>query len=213
MGDSMQLFQQQIEAFMKRYNEDQQRIQSQFDEIRLENTNNSATHELRVNRRNKEGLDRGSGGTRNTNHRCKLDFPCYDRDRPHMDWDEFKDHCRRRFGSYGSPNLTSAMYFARLYERRRIDNQLTQQIQRVDLNQTNTSSSVQRLRHYVKRLSRAEIAGRAMNLCFNCDEVYSASHHCNQLFYIGIADSEDDQELHISHGVSQVVAHWNPLFA
>ncbi|GKB48720.1 hypothetical protein Tco_0899473 [Tanacetum coccineum] len=62
MGDSMQLFQQQFEAFMKRYNKDQQRIQSHIDEIRRENTNNSATHESCVNRRNKEGPDRGGGG-------------------------------------------------------------------------------------------------------------------------------------------------------
>lgn len=25
-----------------------------------------------------------------------------DRDRPHMDWEEFKDHCHRRFGAFGS---------------------------------------------------------------------------------------------------------------
>ncbi|GJX80513.1 hypothetical protein Tco_0328662 [Tanacetum coccineum] len=133
MGDSMQLFQQQFEAFMKRYSEDQQRIQSQFEEIRQENTHNSATREPRVNRLNEEGLDRGSGGTGNTNRRCKLDFPRYDgstdplpwmsrcdyyfrhqrvaddEDRLHMDWEEFKDHCRRRFGSYGSRSKLGEM--------------------------------------------------------------------------------------------------------
>ncbi|GKC78548.1 hypothetical protein Tco_1129322 [Tanacetum coccineum] len=45
---------------------------------RRENTHNSATRESRVNRLNEEGLDRGSGGTGNTNRRCKLDFPRYD---------------------------------------------------------------------------------------------------------------------------------------
>ncbi|GKB05984.1 hypothetical protein Tco_0834217, partial [Tanacetum coccineum] len=126
----------------------QQRIQSQFKDIRRENTHNNATREPRVNRRNEEGLDHGSGGTGNTSHRCKLDFPRYDgsidllpwmshcdyyfrhqrvtdeekismvaphleddaqywflkldTDRPHMVWDGFKDHCRQRFGFYGS---------------------------------------------------------------------------------------------------------------
>ncbi|GJX06480.1 hypothetical protein Tco_0194412 [Tanacetum coccineum] len=86
MGDSMQLFQQQFEAFMKRYSEDQQRIQSQFEEIRQENTHNSATREPRVNRLNEEGLDRGSGGTGNTNRRCKLDFPRYDGSTDPLPW-------------------------------------------------------------------------------------------------------------------------------
>nr|GEV99260.1 hypothetical protein [Tanacetum cinerariifolium] len=157
-----------------------------------------------------------------------------DKDRPHMDWEEFKDHCRRRFGSYGShtctchlrprqeaeifisglqdyiavevelqqpTGLTSAMSFARLYERCKSENQLAQQVQRVDVSQTNTPSSTHRPSQYVKRLSRAEIAEqRAKNMCFNCDEIYSAGHHCNQLFYIGMAESfDDDQEPHISH--------------
>ena len=135
MGDSMQLFQHQFEAFMKRHNEDQQRIQSQFEEMRQENNSSSATREIRNTHRN----DEGNGGS-GTNHRCKLEFPRYDgstdplpwmsrcdyyfrhqrvveeekmsivaphlendaqywflkldRDRPHMDWEEFKDHCR-----------------------------------------------------------------------------------------------------------------------
>ncbi|GJZ90945.1 hypothetical protein Tco_0662872 [Tanacetum coccineum] len=92
---------------MKRYNKDQQRIQSQFDEIRRENTNNSATHELRVNRRNKEGLDRGSGGTRNTNHRYKLDFPCYDRSTDPLPWTSRCDYYFRhqRIADEEKPHL------------------------------------------------------------------------------------------------------------
>ncbi|GKB72207.1 hypothetical protein Tco_0933619 [Tanacetum coccineum] len=178
MGDSMQLFQQQFEAFMKRYNEDQQRIQSQFEEIRRENTQNSATREPRVNRLNEEGLDRGSGGTGNTNRHCKLDFPRYDGSTDPLPW---MSHCDYYFRdqrvaeeekmSMVAPmpmevelqqptDLTSAMYFARLYERRKSENQLAQQVQRVDLSQTNTPSSTQRPSQYVKRLSRADIAER-----------------------------------------------------
>nr|GFA03134.1 retrotransposon Gag protein [Tanacetum cinerariifolium]GFA03137.1 retrotransposon Gag protein [Tanacetum cinerariifolium] len=123
MGDSIQLFQQQFEAFMKRYNEDQHRIQSQFEEIRRENSNNSATHEPRVNRRNEEGPDRGGERTGAQTVACKLDFPRYDGSTDPLPWisrcdyyfrhqrvmdedkmnrEEFKDHCRRRFSSYGS---------------------------------------------------------------------------------------------------------------
>ncbi|GKE29838.1 hypothetical protein Tco_1445222 [Tanacetum coccineum] len=198
MGDSMQLFQQKFEAFMKQYNEDQQRIQSQFEEI--------------------------SGGTGNTNHRWKLDFPCYDGSTDPLPWmsrydyyfrhQRFADEEKRIAHIWTGRSLrtiiaddlvlmvvvfeklvartyhprpeqeveilisglqdyiavevklqrptyvTSAMYFARLYERREINNELIQQVQRVDLDQTNASSSIQRPSHYVKRLSRAEIAER-----------------------------------------------------
>ncbi|GJU39674.1 hypothetical protein Tco_1192631 [Tanacetum coccineum] len=94
MGDSMQIFQQQFQAFMKRYNKDQQRIQSQFEEIRQENTHNSATREPRVNRLNEEGLNHGSGGSGNTNRRCKLDFPHYDGSTNPLPW---MSHCDYNF--------------------------------------------------------------------------------------------------------------------
>lgn len=95
--------------------------------------------------------------------------------------------------------LTSTMYFVCLYEWHISKDQLAQ-VQRVDLSQTNMPSSTQRPSQCVKRLSRAEIAEQqAKNLYFNCDEIYSAGHHCNQLFYIGMSESDDDQEPHISH--------------
>ncbi|GJT21557.1 hypothetical protein Tco_0891494 [Tanacetum coccineum] len=59
---------------------------SNKDGVTQENTHNSATREPRVNRLNKEGIDRGSGGTENTNCRCKLDFPHYDGSTDPLPW-------------------------------------------------------------------------------------------------------------------------------
>ncbi|GJW21485.1 hypothetical protein Tco_0032107 [Tanacetum coccineum] len=189
---------------MKRYNEDQQRIQSQFEEIRRENTQNSATCEPHVNRLNEEVLivaveARGTpivaanwisliGSVEEYQRQFKKLVARTCHLRPEQEVEIFisglQDYIVVEVELQQPTDLTSAMYFARLYERRKSENQLAQEVQRVDPSQTNTPSSTQRPSQYVKRLSRAEIAERrAKNLCFNCD---------------GMAESSDDQEPHIS---------------
>ena len=74
---------------MKRYNESQQHIQAQFEEIRRDNTTSSATRETHTNRHNDEGTDHGGSGT---NRRCKLDFPRYHRSTDPLPWMNRRDY-------------------------------------------------------------------------------------------------------------------------
>ncbi|PPS12515.1 hypothetical protein GOBAR_AA08125 [Gossypium barbadense] len=48
---------------------------------------------------------------------------------------------------------------------------------------------------FIKRLTQADMAERrAKGLCYNCDESYSMGDRCKRLFWIEVADIEDEQD-------------------
>uniref|UniRef100_A0A1S3X3P8 Reverse transcriptase domain-containing protein n=1 Tax=Nicotiana tabacum TaxID=4097 RepID=A0A1S3X3P8_TOBAC len=50
---------------------------------------------------------------------------------------------------------------------------------------------------FIKKLSRAEMAERrAKGLCYNCDELYSIGHQCKKLFWLELADLDDEEPDH-----------------
>ncbi|XP_070028898.1 uncharacterized protein [Nicotiana sylvestris] len=50
---------------------------------------------------------------------------------------------------------------------------------------------------FIKKLSRAKMAERrAKGLCYNCDELYSIGHQCKKLFWLELADLDDEEPGH-----------------
>ncbi|KAG6479507.1 hypothetical protein ZIOFF_062973 [Zingiber officinale] len=175
----------------------------------------------------------------------QLWFIKLERDRPHIQWEEFKDQCNLRFGPsirnnklgelaklqqsgsvedyqrkfeqlaarassliseqvvqifisglqdhiavevelHHPEDLTSAMSFARLYERRskRFESTVTPR----------RTPVLPPKQPFIKRLNRTEMEERrAKGLCFNCDELYIPDHRCKRLFWLEGLEDYDEQ--------------------
>ncbi|KAG6535526.1 hypothetical protein ZIOFF_000548 [Zingiber officinale] len=97
-----------------------------------------------------------------------------------------QDHITVEVALHHPEDLTSAMSFARLYERRSKRSKST-----VTLRRTPVLPPKQ---PFIKRLNRTEMEERcAKGLCFNCYELYIPDHRCKCLFWLEGLEDYDEQ--------------------